>query len=441
MQQDSNASTRNKRGQGGEWQETRNGRTVWVVSHPIPGASAKTWRDVKLEVALAKRQAWRDQLARGEINLTKSSVRQQLLAEDEPTVTLIQHTDYWLNNWVKPDYAGDLAQGDERERGKQPTTHANYVYMVERFVRPSRLAKVKLDELDVDDVEAFWREISRKSKGYVMRRKTMVMLRTMVNYVIMHRPRSTRLRWNPFASILAQLRKPVSKVKPAPDATILAAICSAAAGTDMELVVQIGLNFGLRRSNIAGLQFGDFDLAAGTLTVARRINSILGVGVIERGGLKGKDERAVSVKAMGGVDQVTLFGRLLGEQRKRNLELFMQNQARWVGPHPMHADAWLFPTFKGTRKDPNDIYRLFKEVVRAAGAPTYTLHQLRHDFVSIGLRSGRSLWEMSKAADHANSTITEEVYGHITSDHLSAAFTDVGAWVATNTRQDRAATG
>ena len=117
------------------------------------------------------------------------------------------------------------------------------------------------------------------------------------------------------------------------------------------------LTTGLRRGEICGLMWQDFDEAHGTLTVRRTIHA-------ERGGRLTAGE----TKTGAGKRIITLppsTAQLLSERRKRSY-------TEWIFPDPLRPE-------RPTR--PNAAYVRMKELLKKAGLPSIRFHDLRHPYV------------------------------------------------------------
>ena len=124
------------------------------------------------------------------------------------------------------------------------------------------------------------------------------------------------------------------------------------------------LTTGLRRGEICGLMWQDFDEAHGTLTVRRTIHA-------ERGGRLTAGE----TKTGAGKRIITLppsTAQLLSERRKRSY-------TEWIFPDPLRPE-------RPTR--PNAAYVRMKELLKKAGLPSIRFHDLRHTFATHAL----ALW-------------------------------------------------
>ena len=124
------------------------------------------------------------------------------------------------------------------------------------------------------------------------------------------------------------------------------------------------LTTGLRRGEICGLMWQDFDEAHGTLTVRRTIHAERGGGLTAGETKTGAGKRIITLPPS--------TAQLLSERRKRSY-------TEWIFPDPLHPE-------RPTR--PNAAYVRMKELLKKAGLPSIRFHDLRHTFATHAL----ALW-------------------------------------------------
>ena len=152
------------------------------------------------------------------------------------------------------------------------------------------------------------------------------------------------------------------------------------------------LTTGLRRGEICGLMWQDFDEAHGTLAVRRTIHA-------ERGGRLTAGE----TKTGAGKRIITLppsTAQLLSERRKRSY-------TEWIFPDPLRPE-------RPTR--PNAAYVRMKELLKKAGLPSIRFHDLRHTFATHALASGVDAKTLSGILGHTQASFTLDTYTHVTGD-------------------------
>ena len=165
------------------------------------------------------------------------------------------------------------------------------------------------------------------------------------------------------------------------------------------------LTTGLRRGEICGLMWQDFDEAHGTLTVRRTIHA-------ERGGRLTAGE----TKTGAGKRIITLppsTAQFLSERRKRSY-------TEWIFPDPLRPE-------RPTR--PNAAYVRMKELLKKAGLPSIRFHDLRHTFATHALASGVDAKTLSGILGHTQASFTLDTYTHVTGDMQKRASEIVGGFM------------
>ena len=120
---------------------------------------------------------------------------------------------------------------------------------------------------------------------------------------------------------------------------------------------QTELMTGLRRGEICGLQWGDFDGDAGTLKVCRTLHS------------QRKGEYTVGeTKTNQGMRTIILPHSVTEILRRRKADAISQ----WIFPDPVKPEDPV---------DPNAAYRHMKTLLQRAGLPSIRFHDLRHPYV------------------------------------------------------------
>ena len=74
--------------------------------------------------------------------------------------------------------------------------------------------------------------------------------------------------------------------------------------------------------------------------------------------------------------------------------------------------GWMFPSSIGTPLDLRNLFRDFKEVLKAAGLPDIRFHDLRHTAASIMLQRNVPVFTVSKILGHAKPSTTLDIYRH-----------------------------
>ncbi len=158
------------------------------------------------------------------------------------------------------------------------------------------------------------------------------------------------------------------------------------------------LTTGLRRGELCGLKWSDFDEATGTLNVCRTIHARKGGGVEEG-----------TTKTYAGTRTILLpssTAQLLRGRKKSAL-------TEWIFPNSLCPEQPVSPV---------SAYRRLKGLLEESGLPDLRFHDLRHTFATHALASGVDAKTLSGILGHTKASFTLDTYTHVTGDmHRNAA--------------------
>ena len=162
------------------------------------------------------------------------------------------------------------------------------------------------------------------------------------------------------------------------------------------------LTTGLRRGEICGLRWQDFDEKTGRLQIRRSVTTKNGGGV-----------KVGETKTQTGIRTIQLppsTVELLTERKKKSF-------SEWIFHNPMVPELPLSPA---------TAYRRMKTLLRYAGLPSIRFHDLRHTFATHALTSGVDAKTLSGILGHTNASFTLDTYTHVTTDMQKKASGIVG---------------
>jgi integrase len=403
--------SRHARGLGSVYQT--NGR--WTATLPRPGQRPLKFTAKTQAEAINKRANAQEAITLGV--LTSDGKRQ--LLDGARIVTVADWLNYWVEHMVKPVYD---ARG-QRVSGGQPTTYQNYRYQMDRNVIPY-LGAIKLADLRTSHVETWFKSRIAAGVGPVAMANALRYLTTALNRA-MERRAETGLTWN--AAALFKVRKPTNEAKAEPDPSAIQKILAAGAGSRFEIVLHLGWALGLRRQEIAALQFGDFDLERGVLLIRRRACRLAGYGVLVRNGAKMKDDNEVQELPLGDIES---WRQLLSQQRARVLDFAMEHRKTWaLAGSPVSETSWLFPNIKGEVADPYYIVAWFKATCAQAGYPDKIMHSMRHDYAGVLADLDVPLLQISRLLRHTDTAVTDRVYTHLIKERHQAVNAKVASYL------------
>ena len=162
------------------------------------------------------------------------------------------------------------------------------------------------------------------------------------------------------------------------------------------------LTTGLRRGEICGLRWQDFDEKTGRLQIRRSVTTKNGGGV-----------KVGETKTQTGNRSIQLppsTVELLKERKKKSF-------SEWIFHNPTVPELPLSPA---------TAYRRMKTLLRYAGLPSIRFHDLRHTFATHALTSGVDAKTLSGILGHTNASFTLDTYTHVTTDMQKKASGIVG---------------
>ena len=258
----------------------------------------------------------------------------------------------WLDRWLE-EYAAPSVR---------PSTLEGYRGYVERNIKP-RLGNKPVGKITVEDIRQLYRELQEHGRqeehpqyGYKLAGSTIRRIHGVLHEVLDAAAQENLIARNPTDGITLPRKKAAPKqvLNNAQLERFMTAIQEDKVWHDF---FYTELTTGLRRGEICGLMWQDFDEAHGTLTVRRTIHA-------ERGGRLTAGE----TKTGAGKRIITLppsTAQLLSERRKRSY-------TEWIFPDPLRPE-------RPTR--PNAAYVRMKELLKKAGLPSIRFHDLRHPYV------------------------------------------------------------
>lgn len=180
-----------------------------------------------------------------------------------------------------------------------------------------------------------------------------------------------------------------------------------AEGSKLELAVYFGLFYGLRRSEIVGLKWQNFDFERNTFTIAHTVTSFRkrGKGKIQSYA-KDKTKNKSSMRTL---PLIPLFREkllALKEKQKYERSLFKKSYVQdYIG--------YVYVNELGELIKPNYISSEFPKFLRKHGMRKIRFHDTRHSCASLLLRNGVSMKEIQAWLGHSDYSTTANLYAHL----------------------------
>lgn len=164
------------------------------------------------------------------------------------------------------------------------------------------------------------------------------------------------------------------------------------------------LTTGLRRGEICGLKWSDFDEETGRLNINRSIE--VKNGIVTEGETKtGKGKRSFYLPES--------TADMLRERKKTA-------KTEWIFTDPIKPNQPIAPP---------KAYRKMKELLQKAELPNIRFHDLRHTFATHALTSGVDAKTLSGILGHTKASFTLDTYTHVTTDMQKRAANIIGDFI------------
>ena len=295
----------------------------------------------------------------------------------------------WLDEWLSQVKAHD---------GTRPSTFARYRQVCNTHLKPG-LGRKRLDRLTPLDVREFL-----ASRRGVVAPGTVAKIHAVLRAALGDAERMDLVARNVAKSVRAPSVPTGERRILTPDEArrFLATV----AGDRFEGVFVLALALGLRRGEVLGLRWVDFDAELATLRVEQAIQRAGGQLVV----VEPKTPRSRRLLPV-----PRLAAAALERQRVRQARERLKAGAEW------HDLGLIFTTSIGTPIEPRNLNRQFGELRQKAGLETLRLHDLRHACATFLLASGVEPRTVMEILGHSTYRLTMDLYGHALPERMAAA--------------------
>jgi integrase len=156
---------------------------------------------------------------------------------------------------------------------------------------------------------------------------------------------------------------------------------------------------GLRRGELAGLQWEDINLDTGRIEV-RRQRTTVGYEVREKTPKTEAGEGRIVYLDDGTLEVLTQWRAKQQEEREA-----------WGDAY--HASDYVFTREDGQPYHPDYLTKTYKDLATKAGLGTTRLHGMRHFRASALISTGADIAAVSKEMGHSTISVTSDLYGHL----------------------------
>ena len=172
-----------------------------------------------------------------------------------------------------------------------------------------------------------------------------------------------------------------------------------AKNTPVELAVTLALVLGMRKCEVLGLRWSDFDFQHGTLRIARSRRE---ARVFDK---DGKSTTKIDLYPPKNASSARLL--ILGHTVTASL---LNHRAQQEEAGHYADGGWVFTNTKGTPLDPSGLYKRYKEWLVYSGLRHIRFHDLRHSAANLALAGNARIEAVSQFLGHSNIHTTKSIY-------------------------------
>jgi integrase len=278
-----------------------------------------------------------------------------------------------------------------RAASVRDSTYVSYEVQIRRHIAPA-LGRTRLKQLAAPQVQAFYGECL--AKGLSPRS---------VQYIhgVLRQALQAAVKWGLVARNVTDLVEPPRPRKPQIQAfnrEQARIFLDTVRGDRLRALYVLALCSGLRRGELLGLRWEDVDLDLGTLAVR---NSLVKV----KGGWALSETKTASSRRVVKLPSLAVEG--LSQHRLRQVEEKLAAGPAW------QELGFVFTTRIGTPIDGNNLYREFKQILKAADLPVIPFHGLRHSAATLMLALGVQPKVVAEMLGHSRISVTMDTYSHV----------------------------
>lgn len=267
----------------------------------------------------------------------------------------------WVQSWI-----------ERRSIRLAPSTVSGYKGSLRRYITPSPVGALPLDEIRPEDLIVLLSPIV--GRGYTRQAQ---LVQILIGAALRDAVRQRIIPWSPMDAVDKIRHKAKLTAWLLPDQAAQLLRTAREARDPLYPAWVLGLCCGLRRGEILGLRWSDVDHAAGVLHVRRQLIRVDG-RMLETPPKTPTSIRDVPLPAM-------LADQLRFVQRSRHI----------------------------VPVTPDRLQDALDAACSRAGVPRITLHGLRHSMAAVAATEGIPIKILQQLLGHAQYTTTADVYAHV----------------------------
>lgn len=199
------------------------------------------------------------------------------------------------------------------------------------------------------------------------------------------------------------------------DKAQMSILLNGAKDTPIYLELLLAATLGLRRGELLGLKFSDFDFAKGTVHIQRQITETRAKSEPRKDTpLWGES----TLKTESSNRVLPVAGHVMEAVRSRQREA-KANRLRYGAQY--HHQDYICCDERGEFLKPTTLDKRYKKLLSSLGLPPIRLHDLRHSCATLMVEEHVTLKAVSHLLGHSNISTTADIYAEVINSHKEAA--------------------
>ena len=294
----------------------------------------------------------------------------------------------WLSEW-----------SEQYLKNVKDSTRSSYITIINTHLRPN-IGAVRLDELSTPMVQRLYNSLGEPNGNRdAISAKTIKNVHGVLHKALHQAMLNGNIRNNPAdAAVLPRIEK--KQIHPM-DEYQISTFLKAIRGHQYEKLYITMLFTGMREGEALALTWDCVNFVNGSITVDKQLQLVRG----SKGQYRLVATKNSKIRTIHVAPYVLDILRDIKQEQDHNKELF--------GP-PLEKIPYVFCTPTGEHYKPNTVYKNFKAVVRSLGYDHIRLHDLRHSYACISIRSGDDIKTVQANLGHSSCVTTLEIYAYVT---------------------------
>ena len=305
----------------------------------------------------------------------------------------------WLDIWIEK-YMTDTIR---------PSTLRKYKSCVELYIKPN-LGGKQIAFITTADIQKMYNKLKNQGRvtkhpkyGYELSDAMVVNIHGVLHMAMKTAVQEHLIPSNPTVKTVRP-KKAKKEMKVLTNEQLDKFLNTIELETDWRDFFYTELTTGLRRGEICGLKWMDFDEATGRITINRSIE--VNNGIVTEGETKtGKGKRSFYLP--------------------ENTAEILRRRKKFA------KSEWVFTEQNNPQIPipPKKAYRKMKEILQKAELPDIRFHDLRHTFATHAITSGVDAKTLSGILGHTKASFTLDTYTHVTTDMQQRAASIIGNFI------------